>query len=91
MLSTNIHTFYCIFSANGKDGQFEKSGQLGMGPRNFDLKIAIMGVEWERMDKMEMGERGEIAMGENGWVIFYEIVIVESSITCCSYTVSMLS
>ncbi|EME26132.1 uncharacterized protein Gasu_62200 [Galdieria sulphuraria] len=28
-----------------------------MGPRNFDLKIAIMGVEWERMDKMEMGER----------------------------------
>ncbi|EME25788.1 uncharacterized protein Gasu_65520, partial [Galdieria sulphuraria] len=26
-----------------------------------------MGVGWERMGKLEMGESGEIAMGENGW------------------------
>ncbi|EME26245.1 uncharacterized protein Gasu_61110 [Galdieria sulphuraria] len=37
-----------------------------MGPRNFDLKIAIMGVGWERMCKLEMGESGEIAMGKMG-------------------------
>ncbi|EME26014.1 uncharacterized protein Gasu_63300 [Galdieria sulphuraria] len=28
----------------GKVGQFGKSGRFGMGPRNFDLKIAIMGM-----------------------------------------------
>ncbi|EME32890.1 uncharacterized protein Gasu_02400 [Galdieria sulphuraria] len=36
-----------------------------MGPRNFDLKIAIVG--WGRMGKLETGESVEIAMGENGW------------------------
>ncbi|EME25793.1 uncharacterized protein Gasu_65470 [Galdieria sulphuraria] len=62
----NTH-FLVIFSANGKDGQFGKRGRFGMGPRNFDLKIAIMGVGWERMGKLEMGESGELRWVENGW------------------------
>ncbi|EME26249.1 uncharacterized protein Gasu_61060 [Galdieria sulphuraria] len=37
-----------------------------MGPRNFDLKIAILGVGWERMGKLEMGESREIAKGKDG-------------------------
>ncbi|EME28706.1 uncharacterized protein Gasu_37590 [Galdieria sulphuraria] len=50
-----IYTLFTDFSANGKCGQLGKSGRLGMGPRNFDLKIAIMGVGGKWVGKWPIG------------------------------------